>query len=108
MLNAPIVDGLLSSACCHVGLVSHQLGQPMNSSAVDSTVSGDPQFSEAWGRMRSHLQANGVDLNATPVTVGRVLKIDVERESVIRDPEANAMFTRDCREPYTFPNGLPA
>lgn len=108
MLNGPIVDGHLSSACCHVGLVSHQLGQPMTSSAVDSTVSGDPQFSEAWGRMRSHLQANGVDLNATPVTVGRVLKIDVERESVIRDPEANAMFTRDCREPFTFPNGLPA
>lgn len=108
MLNAPIVDGHLSSACCHLGLVSHQLGNPMNASGVESVVVGDSQFSDSWNRMRSHLEANGVDLDATPVTVGRVLKIDVERESVIRDPEANIMLTRECREPFTFANGLPA
>ncbi|MCH2160868.1 MAG: Gfo/Idh/MocA family oxidoreductase [Phycisphaerales bacterium] len=108
MLNAPIIDGHLSSACCHVGLVSHQLGTPMNASGVDRSVAGNAELADAWSRMRSHLEANGVDLDATPATMGRELVIDVKRESPVRNPEAGAMFTRTCREPFTFPNGLPA
>ena len=108
MLNAPIIDGHLSSACCHLGLVSHQLGAPASASGVESSLRKSPELLEAWTRMRAHLGANGVNLNSTPVTLGRVLEIDVQRESVVRDSEANARFTRECREPFTFPNGLPA
>ena len=108
LLAAPIIDGHLSSACCHVGLVSHQLGTPMNASAIERNAAKNAELSDGWARMRAHLEANGVDLDATPVVMGREITIDVERESPIRDPEAAGMFTRTCREPFTFPNGLPA
>ena len=108
MLNGPIIDGHLSSACCHVGLVSHQLGTTATPSAVDKATDSSPEFREAWNRMRAHLEANGINVSATPVTLGRVIDIDIDREVAIRDPEANTMFTRECREPFTFPGGLPA
>ena len=108
MLTAPIIEGHLSSACCHLGLVSHQMGRPMNASELNGNVSKNPQMADAWNRMKQHLMANEVDMSRTPIMVGLELDIDVDRESDIRNPQDNAMFTRTCREPFTFPNGLPA
>ena len=107
MLTAPIIEGHLSSACCHLGLVSHQMGRPMKASELDNAPK-NPHMADAWNRMKDHLRANEVDMSTTPITVGLELDIDVDRESAIRNPQANAMFTRTCREPFTFPNGLPA
>lgn len=108
MLAAPIIEGHLSSACCHLGLVSHQVGEVATPAAIRDTLTNDAILGEAWGRMEAHIAANEVDLAATPLTLGRTLTIDSAREAVIRDPEADALMTLTCREPYTFPNGLPA
>lgn len=108
MLTAPIIEGHLSSACCHLGLVSHQVGEVATAEAIGGTFGHDALLGEAWSRMKAHITANEVDLAATPLTLGRTLSIDSAREAVIRDPEADALLTRTCREPHTFPNGLPA
>ena len=107
LLTAPIIEGHLSSACCHLGLVSHQVGNVATPAAIRKSLSGEALLAESWDRMESHIQANEVDLNATPLTLGRTLKIDSKREAVIRDPEADALLTLSCREPFAFPNGLP-
>ena len=52
--------------------------------------------------MRDHLVANGVDLDATPVTLGRRLRIDPKTGTIIDDPTATARLSRTAREPFNF------
>ncbi|MCP4835982.1 MAG: Gfo/Idh/MocA family oxidoreductase [Phycisphaera sp.] len=101
-LNASIEDGHLSSAFCHLGILSHRLGTPMAPSEIDRRVASFPTTSEAWGRMRDHLVANGVDLESEQITFGRTLAVDDTGEIVLRDPEATAMLTRTARPPFDF------
>jgi hypothetical protein len=69
----------------------HQLGSPIESSSL-TTMSKSPVLQDAIDRMVVHLNANGVDLNATPMTYGRSIKTD----------HIDPMF-RQGRPPYTFP-----
>ncbi|MDG2021368.1 MAG: Gfo/Idh/MocA family oxidoreductase [Phycisphaerales bacterium] len=102
ILAAPIVEGHLSSAFCHLGILSHQLGDAATPSEIDAAWAGDPIATDAWSRMSSHLRANAVDLSATPVVLGRPLRVQASGDAIIGDPEATAMLFRNCREPYSF------
>ena len=62
----------------------------------------DPIATDAWNRMRSHLTANAVDLSATPVVLGRPLRVRASGDTIIGAPDATAMLVRNCREPYSF------
>jgi hypothetical protein len=42
-LNAPIREGHVSSACCHLGNFSYQLGSPANSAALKGGMEKCPQ-----------------------------------------------------------------
>ena len=102
ILAAPIVEGHLSSAFCHLGILSHQLGDAATPSEIDAAWAGDPIATDAWSRMSSHLRANAVDLSATPVVLGRPIQVEASGEAIVGDPEATAMLFRNCREPYSF------
>jgi len=102
VLNAPIEDGHLSSAFCHLGILSHVLGEAAAPAAVDSAWSGDAVALDGWRRMKAHLDANEVDLTATPVTLGRTLRVTPSGDAVVGDPEATAMLVRNARAPYAF------
>ena len=102
VLTAPIVEGHLSSAFCHLGILSHQLGSAASPSEIDVAWADDEIATEAWRRMHSHLQANAVDLSATPVVLGRPLRVRASGDAIVGDPEATAMLFRTCREPYSF------
>jgi predicted dehydrogenase len=98
-LNAPIIEGHLSSACCHVGMVSHALGT--ESSIVDALRHAPTEPGrESVQRMSRHLSSNG--LADASIVVGVNCPIDAtgERSS---DPAADSLFSSDCREPFTFP-----
>ena len=102
MLNASIEDGHLSSAFCHLGILSHRLGGPQSRRVVDAAMRSDPVAAEAWGRMRDHLVANEVDLSRTPVTLGRSLRVEPNGAGVVDDAEATAMLARVARPPFDF------
>jgi predicted dehydrogenase len=102
MLNASIEDGHLSSAFCHLGILSHRLGDTVTPTAVTTAWSGDPLSIDAWSRMRDHLVANAVDLETTPVTLGRPLRVSPAGDRISDDPEATAMLTRVDRAPFVF------
>lgn len=102
ILAAPIVEGHLSSAFCHLGILSHQLGNAATPSEIDAAWADDEIATEAWRRMRSHVAANLVDLSATPVVLGRPLRVRASGDAITGDPEATAMLFRNCREPYSF------
>ena len=60
---------------------------------------------EAWWRVDDHLRANGVDLGATPVTLGRRLRLDPDTEWFVgADVDAaNQLAKGSYRAPYVVP-----
>jgi predicted dehydrogenase len=103
-LYGPIEEGHISSALCHLGNISHNLGHKSTGELREKTKSS-AALTEAHGRMVEHLKANDVDLGKTPLTVGFPLLVDARRER-FKGPyaeEANAMLTREYRAPFVVP-----
>ena len=61
-LYGPIEEGHISSALCHLGNISHQLGKATPAGELRETIKGNANLAEANGRMTGHLAANGVNL----------------------------------------------
>ena len=102
-LAADIEEGHQSSALCHYGNVSYALGETASTEQLRKAAEAHGPLSEALGRMVAHLEANGVDLRETPLTLGRRLLIDPAAERFVGDDAANALLTRDYREPFVVP-----
>jgi len=104
-LYGPIEQGHVSSALCHLGNLSHQLGKASSPGELQERVKGNAQLSEAYGRMAEHLAANNVDFAKTPVTLGMPLAVDptAERFTGPNAGPANAMLTRQYRAPFVVP-----
>ncbi len=104
-LYGPVGEGHVSSALCHLGNISHRLGRATPEGALGETLRGDAALAEAHGRMVEHLRANGVDLSATPLTLGVPLAVDAraERFTGSNAAAANAMLAREYRAPFAVP-----
>ena len=103
-LNGDIIEGHLSSACCHMGVVSHTLGGEASVEEIREAMAEDhPHFAESVERMLAHLDANEVDVKATPLTLGRRLELDPATETFVGDEEANLLVDREYRRPYKVP-----
>ena len=102
-LNADILEGHLSSALCHTGNISYQLGKTRPPEQIHEAIRDNKDLAEALGRMEEHLAANNVDLKKTPATLGTVLKMDPAAERFTGNSKANKMLTRGYRKPYVVP-----
>ena len=105
-LNADILEGHQSSGLCHVGNISHRLGEPLPPAEIQSQLSAGrwpAEVQETLRGMVAHLKANGVDLDQTPLTAGPLLAIDAKRERFIDAPQADALLTRAYRRPFVVP-----
>ncbi|MBR2005421.1 MAG: Gfo/Idh/MocA family oxidoreductase [Thermoguttaceae bacterium] len=107
-LNADARCGHLSAALSHLGNISYYLGEenkvsPDEAKKVLEAVPGNDDNVETLGRTLAHLQKNGVDLAKTPISMGRMLKIDPKTESFVDDAEAKAMETREYRGEFVVP-----
>ncbi len=104
MLHAEIREGHLSAACCHQVNISHRLGRIGASGSVLEQVAVNPVFADAVSRYREHLRANEVNFTATEV-LGPMLTYDTGLERFTGDSaaEANALVTRNYRQPFVVP-----
>jgi len=105
-LYGPIAEGHVSSALCHLGNLSHQLGAVTAPGVLQEKVQGNAPLAEAYGRMVEHLAANNVDFAKTPATLGLPLAVDAAAER-FTGPDAaaaNAMLTRQYRTPFIVPS----
>lgn len=108
-LRAPILQGHLSSACCHLGNVSYQMGKPSPADAVKNALGDDERLAEIFGLIREHLAANEVDIEKSPLVMGPRMTIDPESETVTKNDGpgslklANSYMRREYRKPYTVP-----
>ena len=79
-----------------------QLGQTMPTAdlrrSFEADDPGGPAL-DAFNRMVTHLEANEVDLEKTPITAGRWLTFDPETETPTA-ADARPLATREYRSPF--------
>jgi hypothetical protein len=104
-LFGPIEEGHLSSALCHLGNISHVLGQGAAPGALRERIRGNAPLAEACGRMEEHLRGNRVDLATTPLTLGVPLTLAPGKESFTGEfaAQATPLLTRQYRAPFVVP-----
>jgi predicted dehydrogenase len=100
-LHAPVHEGYLSSALCHLGNISYRVGSPADS--IPRPVQADKESLDAYRRFTYHLEENGVSLKGTPCRFGRLLDLDPKSQTFRNDSEANALLTRNYRAPFVIP-----
>lgn len=102
-LYADIEDGHLSSALCHTGNVSYQLGKQASPDEIKEKIKADAGLEETFNRMTEHLAANKLDIAKDRLTLGAPLKMDGKAELFLDNPKANEMLTRPYREGFVVP-----
>lgn len=104
-LNADCHTTHLSSALCHTGLISHQLGATQSESQILESIKSDKVLTERFGSMADHLGKNGVDVSKA-ITVGAYLKFNPKTNwfegNGDLDAKANALARPAYREPYVI------
>ena len=102
-LTAESLAGHVSAALCHLGMISHRLGQPLPARHIREQVQSHPILAERFGSFCDHLSRNGIDLEQTHATLGPWLAMDPIQEWFINNPTANALVSRPYREPFVVP-----
>jgi predicted dehydrogenase len=103
LLSAPILEGHLSSALCHLGNVSYRLGKMKPFNKKGKAFGDDKEAAETLLRTEDHLKENKVPLDKTPCRVGRKLAFDPKGEKFVHDKDADALLTRKYREGFVVP-----
>jgi hypothetical protein len=110
-LNAPIAEGHVSSAVCHLANLSYRLGRPGNRQAAQSALGNQPPVTEGFPRLVKSLEGIGVDLDKTPFTLGPWLEVDPVGGDIVKvgagDAAQLAQARRWARGSYRAPFILP-
>ena len=110
-LHAPIAEGHVSSAVCHLSNISYRLGQAGKVSACQDTLGKHAPVAEGFPRLVKSLEGIGVDLDKTPFTLGPSLNIDPASGDILKAGDgdaaqlekARALARGSHRAPYTMP-----
>lgn len=110
-LNAPIIEGHLSTALIHVANISQQLGRTASDDEIKKQLEGlktNDDALETFEGIQKHLAENRFDLEKRclefgPLTLGPWLAIDSDSETFPDHPAAAAMLTREYRKPFVVP-----
>jgi len=102
-VNAPAVEGHLSSALCHLGNVAWRLGETRPMDSLSAPFGAHDAAMDAFGRFRAHLLANGIAKEAA-LRACAALPFDAPAEAFTgaRAAEANALNARPGRGAFTF------
>lgn len=105
-LNADIEQGHLSSALCHMGNISYLLGEEVAAGQMLGKLEGfnsQDQAAETYERVLAHLRENKIDVDAMKIRAGAQLAFDPVSETFGNHEQANAMLTREYRQPFVVP-----
>jgi predicted dehydrogenase len=104
-LNAEALVGHYSTACAHMGNVSHRLGQRSAPETIRESVRANAESLDAFERCREHLHANGVDLSLDQATLGPWVTLDHKQGRFVGAfaEQANALSQRAYRKPFVVP-----
>ena len=100
----------ISSALCHTGLISHRLGERIGNAEILEKIASDSVLTDRYEAMADHLRKNEVNVDEKALTFGPMIKWNPDTEwaegNGDLDNLANALATREYREPYVVPEVL--
>lgn len=110
-LNAPIDQGHVSSAVCHLGNISYRLGQPGSVKACQEALGNQAPVAEGFPQLIKSLEGIGVDFDKTPFTLGPTLELNpasgdilqVGRGDTAALDQARRLARGTYRAPFTMP-----
>ena len=108
-LAAPIIEGHITSALCHLGNISYRLGHLAEASEIKEQLHDVPAAADAFDRFSAHLFANWIDIAQERAKLGPWLECDPAKERFVDKGEyslsrwANDMLSRRYREPFVVP-----
>jgi len=82
ILNAPIQQGHISSAVCHLGNLSFRLGADANKEDILAKIGERQLARETFARLEKHLRANEVDMAKNPMKLGPWLTLDQDSDTI--------------------------
>ncbi len=105
MVRASMREGHLSAALCHMANISYRLGKRQSVQETKAAAASHELLDETVGRLWPHLEANGIDLAKTPMTVGPTLSWNDQAEKFQGEHGdwANMLLSRTYREPFAVP-----
>ena len=105
-LNGDIVEGHLSSSLCHLGGISHRVGEQVPAAAISDRLKHDPLLAGSFDRMAAHLRANDVEIDSEPgaITLGPWLDVDPNTGTIKNNATAEELVTRNQRAPFIVPD----
>jgi predicted dehydrogenase len=102
-LHADILEGHLSSACCHLGNISYRLAKERPFEKPQD-FSDNEVVGESIMTVLENTKAIGVDPQKATLWVGPKLNFDPQKEKFIGSPEADRLLTRAYRAPFIVPD----
>ncbi|MHC4206741.1 MAG: Gfo/Idh/MocA family protein [Planctomycetota bacterium] len=104
-LNADILQGHLSTAACHMGNISYQVGREASNDDIVQSLKSNSVLADAFERAAEHLSLNEADLEKTPITLGPWLRMDSSTERFVGEfsNQANLYLSRNYRAPFAVP-----
>jgi hypothetical protein len=110
ILKAPIEQGHVSSACCHLGNISYRLGAPATPDRIKAAIKRSDLAAEIFDSIAKHLKANEVDLHKNAATLGPLMTVDTASEEIVglagsgTLTEAKKLAHGTYRKPFVMPN----
>ena len=105
-LAADILEGHISSALCHMGVISHRIGRTRPTGEIREEIKANALAADRFESMREHLERNGVDLAKTELSLGPWLTVDPAAERFVDNDSANALLRDEYRDPYVVPENV--
>mgnify|MGYP001356946448 CR=1 FL=1 len=103
-LNCSVPQGHLSSSLCHLGNISHRLGESLSVAEANERIQSNPLFGDSGKRLVEHLAANEIPSSQQGMALGAVLAFDPASQSFSNSNEANALLKRtEQRAPFVIP-----
>ncbi len=105
-LKNDLLEGHLSASLFHMANISYRLGKHASPEEIRDRAPAKGDSADALQETAEHLAANGIDLHATPATLGPWLSMDPKKEEFIgpMSQEANGLLRRDYRKPFVVPD----
>ena len=104
-LNAPILEGHVSSALSHLANISYRTGRDARTSEIARRLAGKAGLDEAFTRLTEHLGHNGIQADKSSLRDGAKLTLDAEGQAFTGEnaAAANRLLKREYRKPYVVP-----
>jgi len=107
-LRADILEGHISASLCHMGNISYRLGRRESVEQIKKIIDGSDLLMGYFERFRRHMEANEIDTQRIPMTIGPALTMDTDGERFVGEfnGRANMLLARNYREPFVVPENV--